>query len=105
MNKNHHTTLELPSGNSPMNSRIEENTTTSAVMKEFIKSKYDLSGYSTIGSPEYFSFQNQRYMRVKYQGDHEGEYAVFQMKGETKHGPAQLFQENILKMAWEMEKR
>ena len=42
-------------------------------------------------------------MRVKYQGDHEGEYAIFQMKGNKEHGPAQLFEYNMLKMAWEME--
>ena len=73
-----------PGRNSSMNSRIEENTTTSAALKENIKAKYDLSKYLTIGSPEYFSFQNQRYMRVKYQGDHEGEYAIFSNEGENK---------------------
>ena len=103
MAKQDPTISDPPSRNSSMNSRIEENTTTSAALKQNILSKYDLSGYNTIGSPEYFSFQNQRYMRVKYQSDHEGEYAIFQMKGKTKHGPAQLFKHNMLKMAWEME--
>ena len=72
-------------------------------MKQSPISRYDLSGYQAKGNPEYFSSQNKRFMRVKYQGEHEGKYTIYQMKGGVKHGPAQLFEYNMLKMAWEME--
>ena len=86
-----------------VNSEDEEKATNIKSLEKTVRTSYDLSGYQVKGYPEYFSFQNKRFKRVRYQGVHEGEYTIYQMKGGVKHGPAQLFEYNMLKMAWEME--
>ena len=84
-------------------SSIEATHKSNTILGDNIISRYDLSGYINEGNPEYYSADNKRFMRVRYQKEHEGEYAIYQMKGKTMHGPAQLFEYNMLKMAWEME--
>ena len=66
-------------------------------------SKYDLSGYATKGLPTITNYFGKKYAIQKYQGEHEREYSVMELRNDIPNGPAQLFKNGVLKMSWIMK--
>ena len=71
-------------------------------MHQTLHNKYHLSGYITRGEPIRKQIEGKEYEIVRYQGDHENEFCVYEVKDGEYNGRAQLFDDGILKMAWRM---
>ena len=72
-------------------------------MKKSLLSMYDLSGYIAYGDPILREIDGKNYSVQYYQGKHENEYTIMEMKDGIADGKAQLFQYGILKLAWTMK--
>ena len=66
-------------------------------------SSYDLSGYITSGDPILKEVYGKQYCVQYYQGEHENEYTIMEMKDGVADGKAQLFQYGIMKLGWTMK--
>ena len=62
-----------------------------------------LIGYLTQGISLYRKHGNHDYEIVQYQGTHRNEYTVYQLNGRIRDGPAELYEEGILKLKWTMK--
>ena len=67
------------------------------------RSKYDLSGYIALGNPVIKQAGNKTYSIQYYQGRHQFEYTIMELQGGIPNGQAQLFDDGIIKMMWNME--
>ena len=72
-------------------------------MEKSVLSSYDLSGYITCGDPILREVDGKHYSVQYYQGKHENEYTIMEMRDGIADGKAQLFQYGILKLAWTMK--
>lgn len=64
---------------------------------------YNLSGYVTKGEAIRKRIDGKDYEIVRFQGEHENEFCVYELKNEVYDGRAQLFDDGVLKMAWIMK--
>ena len=66
-------------------------------------SKYDLSGYNTLGNPEYRTYGNKQFVITQYQREHRDEYTVMEINENGQpNGLAQLFKNGIIQLSWRM---
>ena len=62
-----------------------------------------LIGYLTQGISIFRKHANHDYEIVQFQNQHRNEYAVYQLNGRVRDGPAELYHEGILKLKWTMK--
>ena len=62
-----------------------------------------LIGYLTQGVSLYRKHGDHEYEIVQYQGDHHNEYTIYQLNGRIRDGPAELYEEGIIKLKWNMK--
>ena len=63
-------------------------------------SKFDLSGFIQIGGDKSVDYEGRKYSICKYQGKHEDEFVVKEMKDGKPNGQVQLFRDNVLQQSW-----
>ena len=70
---------------------------------DFEASKYNLSGYLTLGSKSVIISNGKRFAIQRYQGVHEDEFTVMEVdEYEQENGVAQLFKNGVLQLSWRM---
>ena len=68
-------------------------------------SKYDLSGYFSLGNKSVITYNDKRYAIQMYQDIHEDEFTVMEVdENEIENGMAQLFKNGVIQLSWRMVK-
>ena len=62
-----------------------------------------MTGYLTRGQTLKKSYGGKDYEIERYQGEHENEYGVFEVKDGVRDGTAELFDDGMVKMRWTMK--
>ena len=63
-----------------------------------------MDGYLTKGKAIQKSYGEKEYEIERYQGEHANEYCVYEMKDGIRDGTAELFDDGMVKMRWEMKR-
>ena len=65
--------------------------------------KYDLSSFIPDGKPILKKYEQKEYSIQKYQGMHSEQYTIMEIENGVENGVAQLFENGILQMSWNMK--
>ena len=77
--------------------------TAPSTLFESVRDVYCLGDYYAYGDPIIEESYGRTYATQYYSGDHSEEYTIMEMKNNVPNGPAQLFKNGLLVMAWHMK--
>ena len=84
-------------------SYLTSTTSVSSTLSVSVRDMYCLGDYYAYGSPIIEESHGKTYATQYYSGDHADEYTIMEMKDNIPNGPAQLFKNGLLVMAWHMK--